>query len=373
MTQTSFPRTRSSPIISVHEDLGANFFVWNQMLVPKSYGKDIESEHWAIRQAAGLTDMSGIKKIWIKGAEASEVINYLITRDCNKIKPGSAAYAALLDDDGHLVDDAVVFNLSHRECQKFDADWLICLGAGFGVEYLTKSLRGAEVIAKADDDVACLMLQGPNSKRLMNTCATGAPPTSLPRFGHGLFSILGCEVMIARTSYSGEDGFEIFTERQDATYIWRHLISNGASPVGFDAIDIARVEAGLLFFGKDMTGLETLTELELDFIADESKREFRGKTAWQRKSKNPRHKLCGLSIDGLFPMREGASLWVNNSLVGEITSYAASAWLGRTVAIARIKPGLATSKRQVKVFDEDPCYAEGRAGTICSRRFYSNV
>ena len=124
------------------------------MLVSRSYGKDIESEHLAIRQAAGLTDMSGIKKIWIKGADASEVINYSITRDCNKIKPGSAAYAALLDDDGHLVDDAVVFNLSHRECQKFDADWLICLGAGFSVKYIAKSRSGAKGLAKADDDVA---------------------------------------------------------------------------------------------------------------------------------------------------------------------------------------------------------------------------
>ena len=85
------------------------------MPVAKRYNEGVESEHKAIREASGLTDMSGIKKIWLKGADASKVIDFSITRDCNKIKPGSAAYTALLDEDGYLVDDAIVFRLSTAE------------------------------------------------------------------------------------------------------------------------------------------------------------------------------------------------------------------------------------------------------------------
>ena len=117
------------------------------MPVPKSYCKGVESEHKTIRNAAGLTDMSGIKKVWLQGEGALEVIDFLITRDCNNIKPGSAKYTALLDENGNLVDDAIVFHLSPQESDKFDATWLICFGAGFGVDYLTKSLQDTKVVA----------------------------------------------------------------------------------------------------------------------------------------------------------------------------------------------------------------------------------
>ena len=372
MTLITFASPRSSPIISVHEALGAEFFVWNQMPVSKSYGAGVESEYKAIRKAAGLTDMSGIKKIWLKGADALRVMDFLITRDCKKIKPGSAVYTAVLDENGYLIDDAIVFHLSPQEVDKYNATWLICFGAGFGMDYLTKSVDGVKVLAKADDDTACLMLQGPYAETVMNRVVEGPRPINLRRFEHGLFSILDSDVMIARTSYSGEDGFEIFVTAQNAIHIWNHLLSNGAVPVGFDAIDIARIEAGLLFFGRDMTGLETPTELGLDFVLDESKKNFRGKTAWQKKSQKPRHKIVGLAIDGLERLHESTYLFSNEMPVGKITSSAVSAWLGKTVAIAQIKPELAVNGNQISVCDES-CYSvKSRNGIVCSRRFYSN-
>ena len=372
MTPISFASFRSSPIISVHEALGADFLIWNQMPVPKSYCKGVESEHKTIRNAAGLTDMSGIKKIWLKGEGALEVIDFLITRDCNNIKPGSAKYTALLDENGNLVDDAIVFHLSPQESDKFDATWLICFGAGFGVDYLTKSLQDSKVVARADDNTVCLMLQGPYAEAVMKRVVKGSLPINLRRFEHGLFSILDSDVMIARTSYSGEDGFEVFVKEHNAIHIWNHLISNGALPVGFDAIDIARIEAGLLFFGRDMTGFETPTELGLDFILDGSKKDFRGKTSWQKKSQIPRHKIVGLTIDGLEPLYENTYLCVNELRVGKITSYAVSEWLGKTVAIAQIKPQLACMGNQISICEKNCGSVKSRKGVVCSRRFYSN-
>ena len=372
MTRVSFANFRSSPLVSVHEALGAEFFVWNQMPVSKSYSKRVEPEHIAIRKAAGLTDMSGIKKIWLKGSGASEVIDFLITRDCNKIKPGVATYAALLNENGYVIDDAIVFRLSPLEFEKFDASWLICFGAGFGVNYLTKSLDGTEVIARADDDTACLMLQGPHAATVMKMVVEGPQPTNLRRFEHGLFSISGSDVMIARTSYSGEDGFEIFVKSQHAIHAWNYLVLNRAVPVGFDAIDIARIEAGLLFFGRDMSGFETPTELGLDFILDKSKRNFRGKTAWQKKLQRPRCKTVGIIIDGLDPLYGSNCLCVNELPVGKITSHAVSSWLNKTVAIAQIKPELAVNGNQIDVCDESCCSVKSREGVVCSRRFYNN-
>jgi len=142
-------------------------------------------------------------------------------------------------------------------------------------------------------------------------------------------------------------------------------------PVGFDAIDIARIEAGLLFFGRDMTGFETPTELGLDFILDGSKKDFRGKTSWQKKSQTPRHKIVGLTIDGLEPLCENTCLCVNELPVGKITSYAASAWLSKTVAFAQIKPELAVNGNQISVCAKSCCSVKSRSGVVCSRRFYS--
>ena len=216
------------------------------------------------------------------------------------------------------------------------------------------------------------MLQGPHAATVMKRIVRGPLPINLRRFEHGLFSILDSDVMIARTSYSGEDGFEIFVKSQHAIHVWNYLVSNGAVPVGFDAIDIARIEAGLLFFGRDMTGFETPTELGLDFIIDGSKKHFRGKTAWEKKSQMPRHKIVGITIDGLDPLYERKCLCVNELHVGKITSYAVSSWLNKTVAIAQIKPELAVNGNQITICDESCCSVKSRQGVVCSRRFYSN-
>ena len=347
------------------------------MMTSKSYGHGVTSEHFAIRQSAGLTDMSGIKKIWVKGKAAQEVLDFTITRDCSKIYPGSAAYAALLDENGYLVDDVIVFHLTPQECERYNASWLICFGAGFGVDYFARSLPGKQVEARSDDNTACLMLQGPDAETLLtNVVLASAPaltPARLKRFEHGLFSIQNSEVMIARTSYSGEDGFEIFAGREDAKKIWNIFATLGALPVGFDAIDIARIEAGLLFFGKDMTGVETPTELGLDFIVDFSKRNFRGKTGLQKKSQKPRFKTVGLALDGFAPLSGKASVWISGVLAGSVSSHATSAWLGKTVAIAQIKSDLATNGREINVFDEGFFATEGCTGVVCPRKFYTNV
>ena len=373
MTGICFARSRTSPIISVHRELGAEFFIWNQMSNSKSYGHGVSCEYLAIRQSAGLTDMSGIKKVWVGGSAAQEVLDFVITRDCRKIHPGSAAYAALLNENGCLVDDVIVFHLTPQEREIYDASWLICFGAGFGVNYFAKSLQGHQVTSKSDDNVACLMLQGPDAEKLLGSAVSAFSPAELKRFEHGLFSIHESEVMIARTSYSGEDGFEIFAGPEDAKKIWKLLVALGAMPVGFDAIDIARIEAGLLFFGKDMTGAETPMELGLDFIVDFSKRNFRGKAALQKKAQKPRFKTVGLALDGVTPFSGRVSVWMDGVSAGIVSSYAVSEWLGKTVAIVQIKPEFAINGREIDVFD-DGCFSnEGRKGVVCPRQFYTNV
>ena len=112
---------------------------WNEMLVPTRYSDNIHGEYLSIRKSAGLTDMSGIKKVWISGPESQLVLDKTITIDCTKINPGFGAYTAVLNDYGCLIDDAIVFRLKVQESKKLGAEWLLCFGAGQGLQYLKKS------------------------------------------------------------------------------------------------------------------------------------------------------------------------------------------------------------------------------------------
>ena len=122
-----------------------------------------------------------------------------------------------------------------------------------------------------------------------------------------------------------------------------------------------------------MTGAETPTELGLDFIVDFSKRNFRGKAALIKKAQKPRFKTVGLALDGVTPFFGRASVWMDGVLAGSVSSYAFSEWLGKTVAIAQIKPELAINGREICVVDDGSLANEGRKGVVCPRQFYTNV
>ena len=362
---------RNNVLVEMHTALGAEMVCWNQMPVPARYSSDIYKEHSAIRTKAGLTDMSGINKIWLSGEEAFRFLNCSVTRNCHEIKNGASVYTILLDDLGRVIDDAIVFRLDREERIEFDADWLLCLGAGGGLEYFREQTIERELDVRFDEGLACILLQGPGSCNILQPLLSPLN-TSLPqRFYHKIVDIAGSCVLLSRTSYSGEDGFEIFVASELAPQIWSLLMSRTATPVGFEALDIARIEAGLLFFGKDMTGNETPTELGLDCFCDCAEHSFRGKIAYLENKNSPKIKTVGLAIDQFISLRGNEQLSVGGNVRGVIKSAAKSEWLGKTIAIAQVEPYFAVEGQKFLVNGVTAAPTGDVVAKTCSRQFYN--
>ena len=343
------------------------------MMVPARYTSDINAEHFAIRTKAGLTDMTGVNKIFLSGIKAFKFLNHTVTRDLTSVKPGNSVYTVLLNNIGEVIDDAIVFHLDDQAKTSFKAEWLICLGAGLGLEYIQKQVQKQDLKIWHDEDMVCLLLQGPRAINIISPLLVFLQGDAPKRFQHKLARIDGHLALVSRTSYSGEDGFEIFVQKEAAAKIWFLLISEGAIPVGFDALNIARIEAGLLFFGQDMTGNETPTELGLNFFVDFDDHSFRGKKACLENWEKPEIKTVGIIFGSKAFELGDRELFMNGKARGLIQSYARSEWLEKTIGIAHIETKYATDGQQFLVAQDGDSTKSPIHATVCSRRFYNQL
>jgi len=183
----------------------------------------------------------------------------------------------------------------------------------------------------------------------------------------------GHTILISRNSYSGDDGFEIFVRSTGASKIWSQLVEMGADPVGFEALNIARIEAGLLFFGQDMTGNETPTELGLNFTVDCNNHNFRGKSAFLKNRKEPKIKTVGMIISPPSLILGNEKLLIDGRVKGLIRSFARSEWLNKTIAIAHIELKYAIEGQEFSVLEDNFSTRKKIVAKICSRRFYNQL
>ena len=374
MGKTSIPQiTRSSPLAHLHEGIGAVSLLWNNMFVPARYSSDINAEHFAIRTKVGLTDMTGIHKVFLSGTDAFEFLNHTVTKDLSRVSPGNAVYTVLLNDVGKVIDDAIVFHLDDKAKNNFKAEWLICLGAGLGFQYIQKQTKNRKLNIYYDEGLVCLLVQGPKAHDILLSIMFQTQTQVPARFQHVMFNFEGHTTLISRNSYSGDDGFEIFVRDAVAPEIWSQLVKMGANPVGFEALNIARIEAGLLFFGQDMTGNETPTELGLDFTVECNNHNFRGKSAFLKNIKKPKIKTVGLVISPSSLLLGNEKLLINGKVSGLIRSFARSKWLKKTIAIAHVELKYASVGQEFSVGDDSFSTREKIVAKVCSRRFYNQL
>lgn len=339
---------RFSAIADRHRAMGSNLEDWSGMGTAWTYDKDQEEEYLAIRTKAGVMDVSGLKKVHISGAHASHVIDRATTRDVERISPGRASYACMLNDDGKFVDDCVIYRTGANT-------FMIVHGSGAGHEQLTQAATGRDVSVRFDDNLHDISLQGPLAVDFLEKHVEGI--RNLNYFAHMPTRLFGHPVTISRTGYTGERGYEIFCRAQDALNIWDTIVEQGASmgiiPTRFTTLDLLRAESYLLFYPFDNSETypfedegpgDTLWELGLDFTVSEGKTGFRGAEEHYRLQGKERFKIYGLLVDGQEPAEEGAPLLQNGKQVGVATIGMYSSINKHNVAIARMpvdcaKPG----------------------------------
>ena len=345
---------RHSVLADRHRALGSRLEDWSGMGTAWTYDKDIYQEHIAVRTKAGLMDVSGLKKMHLVGPHAIAVLEYITTRDMTKIYPGKSVYACMLNDRGHFTDDCIVYRTGPNS-------WMLVHGSGSGHEEITKQAAGRNVAVLFDDDLHDLSLQGPLAVDFLAKHVPGI--RDLKYFHHWQTTLFGAPVMISRTGYTGERGYEIFCRGQDAGKIWDTILDDGKSmgiePCCFSVLDMLRVESYLLFYPYDNSQMypfageqpgDSLWELGLDFTVSPGKSGFRGAEEHARLKGKERFKIYGLLIDATGPADLGDEVWADGRKVGVITCPCYSKLTHRSMAIMRIavthaKPG---SKLEVR-------------------------
>jgi len=325
--------SRTSALASRHIALGSGLEDWNGMGTAWSYNTNPNDEHDAVREGAGMFDMSPLKKVIVRGPDAAAVLDHLTTRDTGTIAPGSSAYLCVLTEDGGLADDAIVSNNGGNE-------WMIVHGSGGTMALLQESAKGRDVEITFTDDLHDLSVQGPKSCEILNAhCDIDL--TTLAYFEHSAAKLFGHQCRLSRTGYSGERGYEIFADASVIGDIWDNLVAQGVMPCSFTALDKVRIEAGLLFYGYDMTEDNTPWDVGLGFTVSKSKGYFRGKDAvMATKGRNKLANVC-LDIDHSDMVAGEESLYLDEVKVGVVNSPCFSHRLNKSLALAHIDPEIA--------------------------------
>ncbi len=339
--ETLLTSTRTSALASRHTELGSGLEDWNGMGTAWSYNSDPCKEHDAVREAVGMFDMSPLKKVYIRGPDALQVVDHIISRDMNKIEAGYATYGSILTEQGTVCDDAIISNNG-------DNEWMLCHGSGESMERLQESAVGKNIEIDFTDDLHNVSVQGPKSLDVLNKHAS-TDLSQLKYYQHETTELFGYPCRISRTGYSGEKGYEIFADTSVVGDIWDKLVGEGVMPCSFASLDKVRIESGLLFFGYDMTAEHTPWEVGLGFTIARNKGDFRGKTAVLASEGKETFLQCGLVIDHEDMVVGEEILLLNGEEIGVVNSPAFSHRMNKSIALAHIRPDAAVTGTSLEV------------------------
>ena len=338
---------RSNALYDRHKALGASFEepLWN-MGVPWLYHTDPNDEHVAVRTRVGLWDVSCLQVINIKGPDALTVLNTMQAADVSKLKPGQSRLGCLVNEQGALTDDFLVY------CDGPD-QYRATHGEGDAEEIMAEVAKGKDVEIDRDDDVHVLSVQGPKSLELLAPYAE-MDLASLPYFNHKPTRLFGKQVLISRAGYSHERGYEVFCASTDAVELWDNILREGERfgimSCSFTCLDLCRVEGGLLFYPFDMPeGDTTPWEVGMDWAVDLDKGEFRGRKGLEEKRNKPRVKQTGIICKSDQAVEADAKLYKDGREIGVVTTPAYSRYLMQSLALVHIKPEFATRGAEVEV------------------------
>jgi len=332
--------TQKTILNESHRALGAKMVDFGGWDMPLHYGSQVE-EHHLVRRDAGMFDVSHMTVVDLRGERVREFLRKLVANSVDKLKvPGKALYTTMLDPQGGVIDDLIVYFMSgeffrlvvNAATRDKDLAWINAQAKPFGVEVTERS------------DFGMIAVQGPTARDrvlgLLDT-AGAAIAGKLGKFAAAeVVSKDGMPLFVARTGYTGEDGFEIVVPEDKAVALWNALLAAGVKPAGLGARDTLRLEAGMNLYGQDMD--ETVTPYEAGLawtVALDADRDFTGRGVLEaQKSAGVPRQLIGLVMDDKGVLRHGQKVLTANG-DGEILSGTFSPTLGKAIAFARVPAG----------------------------------
>ncbi|MFI7242362.1 glycine cleavage system aminomethyltransferase GcvT [Streptomyces qinglanensis] len=340
---TEPPAIRKTALDATHRALGATMTDFAGWDMPLRYGSERE-EHLAVRSTAGLFDLSHMGEITLTGPQAAELLDHALVGNLSKLAVGRARYTMICDADGGILDDLIVYRLDDQEYlvvanasnAQTVLDALVARQDGFGAE-----------VRDDRDSYALIAVQGPAAAGILKQL-TGFDVDGLRYYAGERDMVAGKSALIARTGYTGEDGFELFVSPDDAVAVWEALTEAGReaglTPCGLSCRDTLRLEAGMPLYGHELSTALTPFDAGLGRIVKFEKTANEGRfvgrdalaAAAEKAATAPPRKLVGLVSEGRRVPRAGYPVVAGGAVVGEVTSGAPSPTLGKPIAMAYV-------------------------------------
>lgn len=351
--------TRESGFHSATSALTRQFSDYRGWWTPMRYdGFGSVAEYHACREQVVVMDLSALRKFEIIGPDAEALLQYCLTRDIKKLAVGQVVYSAMCYPHGGMLDDGTLLRLGPDNfrwiCgEDYSGIWLREQADKLGMKVWVKS---------ASDHIHNIAVQGPHARELLRQMvwSPGTQPV-LDKLGWFRFLVgrlddhNGCPIMVSRTGYTGELGYEVWCHPDDAPRVWARVWELGQplglTPLGLDALDTLRIEAGLVFAGHEFSDQTDPFEAGIGFCVPLKSKadDFIGRDALIERSAHPQHKLVGLQLDGNEMAAHGDGVYVGHAQVGVVTSATRSPLTGQNIALCRISVSNATAGTRVEV------------------------
>lgn len=314
---------RQSPLEQAHRALGAKLVPFGGWDMPIAYSEGTLAEHKACRSSAVVFDVSHLGTVRLSGESAFSTLQQTLTNDLNRIQPGRAQYTHLLNEQGGVVDDIIVWWVNET---RFDV-----MPNASNTTSARAALGGTDVTSER----AVLAVQGPMARTLV--AEFSAEIAAIGRFAVAELVVDGVQVVVAGTGYTGEDGLEIAVPVEAAERFFQKILESGVTPAGLGARDTLRLEAGLPLHGHELSPHITPLEANLHWVIGWNKETFIGRAALEAERRDGSvRRLVGIGTEGRQPPREGAVLEREGSVIGEVTSGNFSPMLGSGIAMGFI-------------------------------------
>lgn len=326
---------KKTPLYDEHIKQGArmvDFAGWN---MPVQF-TSLSNEHKTVREAVGLFDVSHMGEVFVRGPKALETMQWLTSNDVSKLTKGKAQYSLLLNPNGGVVDDIIVY------CLEEGTDYLVCVNAS-NIEkdfnWMVQNNKGAE-ITNESPHWAQVAIQGPKAETLVSS-VLGGYVKNIKYFGFVTQEGPSGAWHVARTGYTGEDGFEVFLPATDAPKLWQDLMAQGegvgVAPIGLGARDSLRTEMKYPLYGHEITDDTNALEAGLGWVVKMAKGDFIGRAALEASKPNLKHKLVGIKLTERGVPRQGYPLIsFDNKEIGKVTSGTMSPITNEAIGVAMV-------------------------------------
>jgi aminomethyltransferase len=345
-----------------HVALGALMSPFGGFDMPIQY-KGITEEHNAVRHEVGVFDVSHMGEVRVKGPDAYKFVSHIFVNDVTGAPDGQIFYGMMCYDNGGTVDDLLVYKVNDEEYFLVinasniakDVEWIKNHAVGYNVEIEDQSPYYGEVA-----------IQGPKAEETMEK-VLGIPVQDIAFYNFKTFQLDGEEVIVSRTGYTGEDGFEVYGSHDFTRRVWDKLMEAGVQPCGLGCRDTLRFEVGLPLYGDELSADITPLEASLSMFVKLDKPEFIGKEALAlQKAEGVKRRIIGIELEGNAIPRHGYTVEIDGKQVGEITTGYRSISTGKSVAMAMIEKPYDKLGTKVEVRIRKKTFP----GTVVKKRFY---